>query len=310
MKYAPLASVFAATYLFCSVSVTADTLSVWDENDYWGRWSDKYYTNHTRFAYTYDTEKTSPATHYFFSIGQEMYTPADKSSAIPPENDHPYAGFLYASAGIAQHTKDVLRSVELQLGVVGPSAIADSCQHDYHKLTDEAFPSGWDSQIKDQAGINLLSETRMRQMLSGTLGEGYACDLIIRGFFSLGTVRTQLSGGMQVRYGLNLPHDFGYTTMRQGTSVVFSPDVPVSFYVFADFQADMNIYDVTLGGELLRKHESDIYAYPFSAEFTFGAAAVYGNWSAMIFQSFRSRDFSAADKAFFAFGGVRLSYSF
>lgn len=303
------ASIAASACLASALPALADSFSAWDENDYWGHWSDKYYTNHTRLAYTYDSDE-NPTDHYFFSLGQEMYTPANKSALIPPENDRPYAGFLYVSAGIAQSTKDVLRSVELQIGVVGPSSLAYECQRDYHDFIGESYPQGWDYQVKDQLGLNLLSETRMRRMLTGTLGEGYAGDLIVRGFFSLGTVRTQLSGGAQVRYGINLPGDFGYTTMRQGTSVVLKPDVPASLYVFADFQADLNIYDVTLGGELLRNHDSDIYAYPLSAEFTVGLAATYGNWSAMIFQSFRSRDFSAADKTFFAFGGVRLSYSF
>lgn len=300
---------FFPAALLAALPAAADTFSAWDENDFWGHWSDKYYTNHTRFAYTHDSEGT-PETHYFFSFGQEMYTPADMISYTAPANDHPYAGFLYVSAGIAQNTDDVLRSVELQVGVVGPSSMAHGCQREYHKLIHEIYPNGWDSQIKDQAGINLLSETRMRQVLSGRLGEGYASDLIMRGFFSLGTVRTQLSGGMQIRHGINLPRDFGFATMRQSTSLVLKPEVPASLYVFADFQADLNIYDVTLGGELLRESHSDIYAYPLSAEFTVGIAAVYGNWSAMLFQSFRSRDFSSADKHFFAFGGIRLSYSF
>lgn len=295
--------------LLAALPVAADTFSAWDENDFWGHWSDKYYTNHTRLAYTYDSEAT-PETHYFFSLGQEMYTPANKTSEIPSADDHPYAGFLYVSAGIGQSTDHVLRAVELQIGIVGPSALGHSFQRDYHKFIGEPYPSGWGTQVKDQPGINLLSETRIRRMLSGSLGEGYASDLIIRGFFSLGTVRTQLSGGAQVRYGINLPKDFGFTTMRQATSVAIKPEVPASIYAFADFQADLNIYDVTLGGELFRNHYSDIYAYPLSAEFSVGIAAVYGNWSAMIYQSFRSRDFSSADKHFFAFGGIRLSYSF
>lgn len=306
MKFSDFLLPFSLLY---AVPAAADTFSVWDENDYWGRWSDKYYTNHTRLAYTHDSESAT-ATHYFFSIGQEMYTPANKSAIIPPANDRPYAGFLYASTGAAKVSTHTLRAVEIQIGVVGPSALAYECQRDYHKFIDEPYPSAWNSQVKDQAGINLLCEGRMRRMLAGTLGEGEASDIIFRRFLSLGTVRTQLSGGAQIRYGVNLPNDFGYTAMRQSTSLVLKPNIPAGIYAFADFQADLNIYDVTLGGELLRKHDSDIYAYPLSAEFTVGVAAVYGNWSAMIFQSFRSRDFSAADKAFFAFGGVRLSYSF
>ena len=298
-----------AACLLHALPAAADTFSAWDENDFWGSWSDKYYTNHTRFGYTYDSA-TNPGEHYFFSLGQEMYTSAEQISKVPPADDHPYAGVFYVSAGFAQSNTDILNAVELQLGVTGPSAGAGKSQRDYHNLINEHTPSGWDSQVKDQPAINLLSETRMRTRLSGTLGEGYASDAIVRGFFALGTVRTQLSGGVQFRYGLNLPQDFGYVPMRQSTSVVIKPNTPVSFYAFADFQADLNIYDVTLGGELLRKHESDIYAYPLTAEFTVGLTAVYGNCSVTLFQSFRTRDFSSADSPFFCFGGARLSYSF
>ena len=298
-----------AACLLYALPAFADTFSAWDENDFWGSWSDKYYTNHTRFGYTYDSA-TNPGEHYFFSFGQEMYTSAEQFSKVPPANDHPYAGVFYVSAGFAQRNANLLNAVELQLGIIGPSAGAGECQRDYHNLINEHTPNGWDSQVKDQPAVNLLSETRLRTLLSGTLGEGYASDAIVRGFFALGTVRTQLSGGIQFRYGLNLPQDFGYVPMRQSTSVVIKPNAPVSFYVFADFQADLNIYDVTLGGELLRKHESDIYAYPLTAEFSVGATAVYGNCSVTLFQSFRSRDFSSADSPFFCFGGIRLSYSF
>lgn len=295
--------------LICVPALFADTFTAWDENDFFGHWSDKYYTNHTRFAYTYEPEET-PDRRYFFSIGQEIYTPKARYVSVPPADDHPYAGFLYGSIGFSQNDETKLLSTELQLGILGPSALGKQIQRDYHKLIDADIYDGWDTQIKDQPGINLLSEYRFRMMLSGTLCEGYAGDMIIRGFASLGTVRTQFSGGAQVRYGLNLPKDFGYTSLRQGTSVVFSTDVPVSIYAFADVQADLNLYDATLGGEWFRSHYSDVYVYPLAVEATIGIAASYGNWSAMVFQSFRSRDFSSADKAFFAFGGIRISYSF
>lgn len=302
---------FSCTALAILISPTAfaDTFSAWDENDFFGRWSDKYYTNHTRLAYTYEPEET-PEERYFFSIGQEIYTPKQRHIAFPPPDDHPYAAFLYGSAGFSQNDEHKMLAVELQAGILGPSALGEQIQREYHKLIGADIYEGWDTQIKDQPAINLLSECRFRMMISGERKTGYASDIVLRGFTALGTVRTQLSGGAQVRYGLNLPDDFGYTSLRQGTSVVFSPNVSASIYAFADFQTDLNLYDATLGGSWFRSHYSDIYTYPLSVQATIGVTAVYDNWSAMFFQTFRSRDFSAADKAFFAFGGIRLTFSF
>lgn len=300
---------FVALTILVLPTALADTFSASDENDFFGRWSDKYYTNHTRLSYTYEPQET-PEARYFFSVGQEIYTPKQRHAALPPTNDRPYAAFLYGSAGFSQNNDHKMLAVELQIGILGPSALGKQIQRDYHKLIGADIYEGWDTQIKDQPAANLLSECRFRTMLSGERKTGYASDIIFRGFTAFGTVRTQLSGGTQVRYGLNLPDDFGYTSLRQGTSVVFSPRVPASIYAFADFQTDLNLYDATLGGSWFRSHYSDVYAYPLSAQATIGIAAVYGNWSAMIFQSFRSRDFSAADKTFFAFGGIRLTFSF
>ena len=301
---------FVAFLTLCAVPARADTFPVCDENDFWGHWSDKYYTNHSRLAYAHDAAD-APGRHYFFSVGQEMYTPAARYVETPPKDDHPYAAFLYASAGLAETRDDrLLFAAELQLGVVGPSALGEEIQDGYHRIIGADRYSGWDSQVKDQPGVNLLCEQRGRFMLSGRLGEGFAADLIVRGFCSLGTVRTQLSGGAQARWGYGLPRDFGWAPMRQSTSLALAPGVPASLYVFADLQADAIAYDATLGGELFRDHDSDLCAYPFAAEASIGVGASFGGWSAVFFQSFRTRDFSSADHRVFAFGGFRVSYSF
>lgn len=299
---------FVAILTLCAANAGADTFSVCDENDFWGRWSDKYYTNHSRLAYTHDA---APGQHYFFAVGQEMYTPAARYVENPPANDHPYAAFLYASAGIAETRDDrTLLAAELQIGIVGPSALGEKTQDGYHRIIGADRYDGWDSQVKDQPGVNLLCEQRERVMLSGKLGEGFAADLIVRGFCSLGTVRTLFSGGAQARWGYGLPRDFGFAPMRQSTSLALTPGVPASLYVFADLQADALVYDATLGGELFRDHYSDVYAYPFAAEATIGVGASFDGWSVVLFQSFRTRDFSSADHHVFAFGGFRASYSF
>ncbi len=303
--------IFAVGVLLCATvgTLSADTFSIEDENDFWGMWSDKYYTNHTRFAYTYDSEDVQGRA-YFFSFGQEMYAPRHGSAHPAPKNDHPYAGFLYASAGCATWEDDTLLSAEVQLGVVGPASMAHGVQRDFHHMIGEDRLEGWDSQVKNQLGANLICEMRERFVLIGEMESGWAGDMICRGVMELGTVRTLLSAGSQLRFGYDLPKNFGFVPMRQSTSVAIEAKTPKSVYAFWDFQGDAIIYDVTLGGELLRDFDTDIDPYPFAFQSSIGIEAIFGGWTLTIYQSFRTHDFHQADHTFSAWGGFKISYSF
>ena len=289
-----------------------NVFTIWDENDFWGAWSDKYYTNHTRFGITHSPECSDVPSLVFGSIGQEFYTPRHKSAPAAPADDHPYAAFLYASYGTAFYDQNLLVAGELQLGIVGPSALGHGVQRAWHKMIGEPVPEGWDSQIKDQLGVNGLFDIRQRVVFSGDYlpESGFASDAIFRAFASLGTVRTLASVGAQIRFGQNLASDFGFAPQRQSTSFVIPANGKTSVYGFVDLQCDALAYDATLGGKFLRGNDSDIYAYPFAAEATVGFGVNYGRWAFVFFQSVRTKDFSDADKNFFAFGGFRVSTSF
>ncbi|MCD8298517.1 MAG: lipid A deacylase LpxR family protein [Opitutae bacterium] len=308
MRYIPTIAATAAFSAVFTCSVFADTFSVADEDDYWGRWSDKYYTNHTRLAYTLGGDNGEEGA-YFFTFGQEMYSPKDHVAPAAPPNDHPYAGFIYVSAGRSLWEDNIMFSTELQVGAVGRASMAHGIQRDFHHLIGEETLNGWDSQVPNQPGINLLGEVRTRFVLAGEMESGWGSDLICRGFAELGTVRTMLSAGAQLRFGYNLPKNFGYTPMRQSTAVAIQSKVD-SIYAFWDFEGDAMIYDVTLGGELLRHFDTDIQPYPFAFQSSIGIEIIYGHWTLTIYQSFRTKDFSEADHTFSAWGGVKISFSF
>ena len=282
-------------------------LTVSDENDYWGKWSDKYYTNHTRIALTLD-----PGAHegfYFYSIGQEIYTPRDREAKIPSANDHPYAGYLYASLGSAIHDSDMAIAMEIQLGATGEWSLAEQTQCEYHRWVDEMRPAGWDSQIHKRAVAQAIGDVRWRFMLDGDCANGdWASDLIVHGAGTLGNLRGIFSGGAQLRFGWNLPEDFGVMSLRHSASVTYAPKTDRSFYGFLGLQGDTVLWDKTLTGN--NDRGADIYAYPLVAQFTIGLCAVYDRWMVSVYQTFRSKDFSAQDDDFFAYGGVQCSVFF
>lgn len=308
-KILTAAAFFAGT--IAPVFAGTSALTFWNDNDM--RWSDKYYTSHQRISFS-TTENLPEYGFAFFSLGQEIYAPKERYTPAAPEKDHPYCGFAYLSAGMGGADDNVFFSYELQAGVVGPAALGREVQNEWHHFIDIDRLSGWDSQVKNQVGINLLLECGGRRMLAGTLRDGWASDLTLRGFASAGTVRDVFSIGAQWRWGKNLPADLGYRSMRQGTSGIFVPKETKDYwYLFADFHADAIFYDVTMGGELLRHYDdsTDITPYPFSFELTLGFSAFVGKrFLISVGESFRRKDFVSADKLYFAYTGVRISCVF
>ena len=286
--------------------------SVLDDNDFFGKWSDKYYTNHTRLALTLGATDAGNGIRdaLFFSFGQEIYTPKDRAVAVPDPRDHPYAGYLYASAGTVRFSDDFSVAAEIQLGATGDKSFAAQTQREYHRLIHEIRPAGWDTQIHGRFVAQAIGDVRSRIMLAGACGnEAFGADLVVRGVGDLGNLRGILSAGTQLRFGRNLPKDFGaLPDMRRASSVAFDPRVSASIYAFADISADAVFWDKTLTGD--SGGHADICAYPFVSELSFGVCAIYDCVSITFFQTFRSKEFTSQDHEFFIYGGFRASVFF
>jgi len=288
---------------------TRTVFSVVDDNDFFGHWSDKYYTNHTRFALTLGSSYKDNFHHaLFFSLGQEIYSPKDRAATIPDPKDHPYAGYLYASFGDVKFDDDFSLAKEIQIGATGDYSLGEKVQREYHRLINEIRPAGWETQIHDRFVMQFIGDVRKRFVIDGETGRGSGSDVIVRGFCGIGNLRGEASIGAELRAGLNLPKDFGSPSLRQSASVNFDPQVDFSIYGFWDLQLDAIFWDETLTGN--NDSGADIYAYPFVAQASIGVSAVYKNFKVSIFQAVRSRDFESQDRDFFIFGGFKCSVFF
>lgn len=102
------------------LAADADARGTWSltwENDIFGN-DDRDYTNGVRLDYVTPRNNLTAAGrlakrglygwfsdaddwYEFYTLGQNMYTPADISLRNPPKDDRPYAGFLYGGFGVA-----------------------------------------------------------------------------------------------------------------------------------------------------------------------------------------------------------------
>ena len=108
-----------------------------------------------------------------------------------------------------------LDSIEFQIGVVGPYALGEETQNFVHEVRLIDPFEGWDNQIKNEIGVALHYERKWKLFEPIKLGS-FEYDAIPHAGASLGNVVTQANIGGAVRFGKNLPDDFGPPSLDTG----------------------------------------------------------------------------------------------
>jgi hypothetical protein len=193
-----------------------------------------------------------------FSIGQNMFTPIDISKYELIPDDRPYAGWLYVST--SYHRKRVVNNiahfmdtVEMQFGMVGQASYAEETQKFVHKLFDRQRPNGWDNQLDNEPGLVMVFE-RKWLFNPGLAGMGY--DAITHLGGALGNVQTYLNGGVELRFGWNVPNNFGVSLIRPAGSTRLSVDDDFSLFIFGAFDGRAVLHDIFLDGNTFAESHS------------------------------------------------------
>jgi hypothetical protein len=217
-------------------------VSLMEENDSIYTWDDRYYTQGFEFGYLspdlapgsslhrpfdwlsgeswpapFAGNATQRWRHYETLFGQSIFTPHDIGQADPPENDRPYAGWLYTGIGMDQDTDHRrLDHLELLAGVVGPDAQGRLVQDDWHQFIGIGTASGWDHQLRNEPGLMLSYERKWRFWTPLFLGQ--EVDAIPELGATVGNVMTYGETGIALRFGDNLKADFGQARIRPASS--------------------------------------------------------------------------------------------
>lgn len=246
---------------------------------------------------------------YGMAVGQSIYTPENIDAAEPLPDEHPYAGFLYGEYALFAHRPDRLRMASLQVGIVGPSAGAETVQNDVHDIIGSAEARGWDNQLHDEAVFALVFEQRDRAWLSRRV-LGPELDLIPHWGASLGTLRTQAKVGLTARFGEDLRNDFGPPRVRPavGGSGFFEAVDGFRWYLFAGVEARAVARNIFLDGNTFRDSAS-VTRTPFVADFQGGLVLTYGATQLSYTFVTRTREFASQQDAQL-FGSVSLAVKF
>ncbi len=250
------------------------------------------------------------------SLGQSMYTPHDTESARLVEDDRPYAGWTYG--GIAFHSKDASRldTIEIQAGMVGPTSYAEEIQRLVHELRGIDVPAGWDNQLHNEPGLELIYERKCRVLSKGRPG-GPGADAITHLGAALGNISTYANAGLEIRAGWNLPADFGDALIRPAgdTNAPVSASDPrllekraFSLYGFGAVSGRAVLHDVFLDGNTFTDSHS-VDKEPLVADLSCGVCLVWGRFKISYAQVIRTREFERQEEHH-AFGSVTLSVSY
>lgn len=264
--------------------------------------------------------RLSPGEHdqqnMVFTIGHAMYTPVDYTRSDLIEDDRPYAGWLYLGAAYNARIGDHLRTTELNLGIVGPSAMAEEAQDLIHHLRGYPRFSGWDNQLRDEIGIKLVHERKRRwpERDPDYMAERWQWDAISHYGGSIGNVATYANVGAEFRFGYSLPDDFGTSSARPGGDNN-APDgsgqrwhTKMGAHVFVSFDGRLVGRDIFLDGNTFKDSHSVDKKY-LVADAALGVALNVGDLKVAFARYFRTREFDGqADRP--SFGSFTVSGAF
>ncbi|MGB0467249.1 MAG: lipid A deacylase LpxR family protein [Pontibacterium sp.] len=252
------------------------------------------------------------------SLGQQIYTPENIELTTLDSGDRPYAGWLYAGAAYHSQTQDRLNSAELNIGIIGPAALGQEAQDFIHDLRGFDKFQGWDNQLKNEPGIQLVYESKyrwLREQLTGIL----SYDLIVHNGISLGNVATYVNSGAEMRLGWHLPYDFGTSALRPGGDNSapgvsddrynkYARQQNLGAHLFISGDGRWVLQDIFLDGNtFIDGHSVD--KRPLVGEIAIGFATLYKGWKISFARVHRSREFKG-QKTGHNYGSLSVSYSF
>jgi hypothetical protein len=267
-----LASLTAAFAARAAARPEDGTLSVIAENDAFYD-LDRHYTSGLQAVWVPEPEVPAPEwvkklsrrvprfsegdIRHGYALGQSMFTSSDLDLEDPPPGERPYAGWLYGSVGLGAVSGRRLDEFGLTIGIIGRASLAHQIQQVLHEVTGARSPRGWDTQLEDEIGFVV---TRQRSWRGDNIARGAQrqLDITPHAGVAVGTVLTYGNVGVTMRYGKDLPNDYGPPRIQAGlpASGYFSQPAHFGWYLFAGIEARAVARNIFLDGNTFHDSRS------------------------------------------------------
>jgi lipid A 3-O-deacylase len=322
-------------------SLKIDSISVYTENDKYFAGTDRHYTNGFKISALSTNLRSfkdpdvpgllrsiadqvdnliepEREPKLGLSLGQNIYTPADIENPDYQPDDRPYAAWLYVGAAFHNYRPAYQRDdgtvgparvdvFEINLGMVGPAALGEQVQNAVHNLLDIPTAQGWDNQINNEPGLNLIYEAKWR-FSTAHARDSWGLDFIPHAGVCLGNVFTYANVGAEMRFGFRMPNDFGTSLIRPTGDTNSGRRARFSFFVFVGTDGRAVARDITLDGNTWSESPS-IEKESFVYDVIGGIGCGFTHWQLTYTQARRSPEFKGQPDPQ-DFGSLSASYFF
>ena len=320
----------------------SDTLTLYLENDAFAfDNNDRYYTHGTKISWIsrdlsdYRDIATIPSWLHriiermpyvndpgeqrsvSLSLGQNIYTPENKERSELILNDRPYAGLTYLGLGLHSKNPRRMDTLEFDVGIVGRHSYAEDSQTWIHNRIESSDPKGWTHQLHDEPIVNIYGERKWKALRTLS-AEGFGFDFIPHAGIAVGNSYTGMNLGGQVRFGWNIPNDFGTYLIRSGSDSnapvddndprFFQPFQRFGLHLFFAVDGNVVARNILLDGNTFRDSHS-VDKKPFVADFIGGIGIIIHRFKITYSYVYRTKEFETQREEQ-EFGAVSLSFTF
>lgn len=256
-------------------------------------------------------------------FGQHIYTPKDTGSRELQDDDRPYAGYAYGLLALHAKRYNRLDTIELAAGIIGPSSLAEQTQNEVHRIRDIDTAKGWKHQLRDEPAA-MLTWSRVWRLNAETEPGGWGWDVLPQINVSAGTPYTRAGLGSELRFGWNLPPDYGTSTIRPGSGISrpMEEGVPgadshyhsdnfldhCSIYAFVGADGYAVAWNSFLDGNIWKDSHS-VDKLPLTGELSGGLAVLIDNFQITYTHVYRAKEYHGQRKGH-NFGSITVGYSF
>lgn len=243
-----------------------------------------------------------------FRLVHQIYTPDDIRRSELIEDDRPYAGLVYGGLSLYEDIPmgswQQATDLHVDIGLVGPSSLADSVQREVHRITNSDRPNGWDNQLGDEP---LLNVTMRRQWWHNVplAGKRFAHGPSLS--VALGNLNTYASAGYSVRWGDDAS-GIPTLTPNPGNRGRMTSTTGWQWYLFANVEGYYVAHNLTLDGNVFSNSHS-VDSKEWVGEASAGLALAWDQWQVTYAAVERTREFDGQEKQD-KYGAVTLSRSF
>ncbi|KGE77222.1 hypothetical protein FP66_11230 [Halomonas salina] len=243
-----------------------------------------------------------------YRLIHQIYTPEDIRVPGLIANDRPYAGLLMGGISLFEHKLHAgwreARSLNLDVGMVGPASGAEFVQREFHAVIAADKPRGWEHQLDNEPVVNAAyKHAWIGRSALGALDVEYGPRL----GFSLGNLYTYAASGLGLRVGSDLSSSFGIPAISpaQGDWSYFQRGQGFNWQVFASLEGRYMAHNLLLDGNTFEDSHS-VGRVEWVGDALVGAAWSWDRWQLTYAHAWRTDEFDSQD-SHHAFGSLILS---